>query len=130
LEEFYRLYHTGKAREIQPGLWRVTLANGELFKYKGNPEWVTPNFPAELKTEFEEINALRRAAKGERTLLGEAEQNGQVLRIYEVRYTLSSGKVVTVMEMVSPDGSLAGMGGGMGGSGGGVGGGFPGTSVP
>jgi hypothetical protein len=128
LEEFYRLHRAGKAQEIQPGLWQVTLANGELFKYKGNPEWVTSDSPAELKTEFEEINALRRAAQGERTLLGEAEHNGRTLRMYKVRYTLSSGKVVTVLEMASPDGSLAGMGGS---GGGGIGGGgFPGTSVP
>jgi hypothetical protein len=114
LEEFYRLYHEGKAREIQPGLWQATLANGAVFNYRGNPEWPTPDFAAQ-KSEFEEVSALRNAGKGERTFRQETELNGQTLRVYEVRYTLSSGKVVTVTEMVNPDGSLAGMGGGFGG---------------
>jgi hypothetical protein len=115
LEEFYRLYREGKAQEIQPGLWQVTLANGAVFNYNGNPKWGTPEFAAAQKKQLEEINALRTAGKGERTLLGEAERNGQTLRIYEVRYTLSSGEAVTVTEMMNLDGSAGGMGGGFGG---------------
>ncbi len=114
LEEFQRLYREGKARQIEPGLWQVTLANGKLFNYQGNPEWSTPGF-AEQKKEMEEVSALRNASKGERTFLRDMEMNGQTLRVYEVRYALSSGKVVTVTEMVNPDGSLAGMGGGFSG---------------
>jgi hypothetical protein len=117
-EEFYRLYREGKAREIQPGLWQVTLANGKLFNYQGNPEWATDM--ARQKSEFEEIIALQKAGKGERTLLRETEQNGRKARVYEVRYTLSSGKVVTVTETVNPDSNPAGMGGGFGGFGGGT----------
>ncbi len=114
LEEFYQLYRAGKAQEIQPGVWQATLANGEVFNYKGNPEWPGPDFAAQKK-ELEEINTLRSAGKGERTFLREMELGGQMLRVYEVRYTLSSGKVVTVQELMNPDGSLAGMGGGFGG---------------
>ncbi len=115
LEEFQRLYREGKARQIEPGLWQVTLANGKLFNYRGNPQWPTPDFAAEQKKDLEEASALRNAGQGERTPRGQMELNGQTLRIYEVRYTLSSGRVVTVMEMVNPDGSLAGMGGGFSG---------------
>lgn len=121
LEEFYRLYREGKARQIEPGLWQVTLASGEIFKYRGSPEWPAPDFAAQ-KAELAEISALRSAGKGERTFLREMEQKGQTLRVYQVCYTLSSGKRMIVTEVVNPDGSLAGMGAG--------GGGFGGTFVP
>jgi hypothetical protein len=39
LEEFGRLYREGKARQVKPGVWVVTLSNGEEFAYSGrNPE--------------------------------------------------------------------------------------------
>jgi hypothetical protein len=41
LEEFGRLYRQGKAEEIKPGVWTVTLSNGEEFAYSGrHPELV------------------------------------------------------------------------------------------
>ena len=103
LEEFRRLYREGKAKEIQPGLWQVTLSNGELFNYRGDPQQVTAEFtPKEeeqMREEFEEINALQRAGKGERTFLREeTQQNGAKVRVYEARYTLASGKIVTRTE--------------------------------
>lgn len=119
LAEFRRLYHEGKAREIQPGVWQVTLSNGQLFNYRGDPERMTAEFTdqdkEQMKKEFDEINALRRAGKGERTFLQETELDGKTVRVYEVRYTLSSGKTATLTELVNPDGSLAGMGGGFSG---------------
>ena len=102
LAEFRRLYQEGKAKEIQPGVWRVTLSNGQLFNYKGDPERVTAEFTPEekerMKQEFDEINALQKAGQCERTLIEETEQNGVKTRVYEVRYTLSGGKVVTRIE--------------------------------
>jgi hypothetical protein len=102
LAEFRQLYREGKAKQIQPGVWQVALADGELSNYKGDPERVTAEFTPEekeqMKQEFDEINALQKAGKGERTLLEETEQNGVKTRVYEVRYTLSSGKIVTRTE--------------------------------
>jgi hypothetical protein len=102
LAEFRRLYREGKAKEIRPGLWQVTRANGELFNYRGDPQRVTAEFTPEekeqMKKEFDEITALQKAGKGERKLLEETEQNGVKMRVYEVRYTLSSGKIVTLTE--------------------------------
>ena len=41
IQEFGRLYREGKAKETKPGVWVVTLSNGEEFAYSGNnPEWV------------------------------------------------------------------------------------------
>ncbi len=41
LEEFGKLYREGKAREVKPGVWVVTLSNGEEFAFAGrNPELV------------------------------------------------------------------------------------------
>jgi hypothetical protein len=117
LAEFRQLYSEGKAREIEPGTWQVTLANGELFNYKGDPERMTAEFTdqdkEQMKKEFDEINALRSAGKGDRTFLRETALQGMTVRVYEVHYTLSSGKTVTVEEVVTPDGSLVGMGGGL-----------------
>ena len=102
LEEFRQLYREGKAKEVRPGVWQVTLSNGQLFTYKGDPERVTAEFTPEekeqMKQEFDEINALREAGQCERKLLEETEQNGMKMRVYEVHYTLSSGKVVTRIE--------------------------------
>lgn len=115
LAEFRQLYGQGKAKEIEPGTWQVTLANGELFNYKGDPERMTAEFTTEdkeqMKNKFDEINALRSAGKCDRTFLRETELQGMTVRVYEVHYTLSSGKTVTVEEIVAPDGSLVGMGG-------------------
>ncbi len=75
LAEFRQLYREGKAREIEPGTWQVTLANGELFNYKGDPERMTAEFTdqdkEQMKKEFDEINALQSAGKGDRTFLRE-----------------------------------------------------------
>jgi hypothetical protein len=112
LEEFRRLYREGKAKEIEPGVWQVTLANGETFNYAGDPERTTAAFSDEEKTrmqqEFEEIRELQKAGKGERTLLRETEENGVKIRLYQVRYTLFSGKVVTLTEGRSTQGGWSG----------------------
>jgi hypothetical protein len=112
LAEFRRLYREGKAKEIQSGVWQVTLSNGELFSYAGDPERVTAVFTPEekerMKKEYEEIAALQKAGKGERTLIKETEENGVKTRLYEVRYTLSTGKVVTLTEGTTSAGSAGG----------------------
>ena len=102
LEEFLQLYRAGEATEVKPGMWQATLANGEEFAYAGDPEHATLKFTeqekAELKKQADEINELRQAGKGERTFLQEVENNGVRLRLYNVRYTLSDGRVVTICE--------------------------------
>ena len=103
-EEFLQLYREGKATEVQPGVWKATLASGEEFAYGGNPEngargvEFTEEEKAQLKQQSDEINELRKAGKGERTLLKETEDNGVRIRLYNVRYTLSDGRVVTICE--------------------------------
>lgn len=109
LEEFAQLYREGKAKEIKPGVWQARLSNGELFNYGGDPERVAPQFsPQEkeqLKKQFDEMNELRKAGKCERTFLKEVERDGVKTRLYEVRYTLSDGKVVTLTEGTNADGN-------------------------
>jgi hypothetical protein len=47
---------------------------------------------------YEEINQLKKAGKCEKTFVKEWVENGIVFQLYEVRYTLASGEVVTVNE--------------------------------
>ena len=81
LAEFRQLYHEGKAQEIQPGVWQVTLANGKLFNYQGDPGRATAEFtPQEkerMKKEFE-LNALQRPAQGES---GQVDDGGPSLKV-------------------------------------------------
>lgn len=53
---------------------------------------------AQLKQQSDEIHELAKAGKGERTFWKEVEENGMHIRLYQVRYTLSDGQVVTVCE--------------------------------
>jgi hypothetical protein len=102
LEEFLRLYREGKAIEVKPGVWQATLSNGEEFAYSGDAEHATLDFTeqekAQLKQQSDEINELRKAGKGERTLWKEVEYSGLRVRLYHVRYTLANGQVVTLCE--------------------------------
>ncbi len=120
-EEFLQLYREGKAKEIRPGVWQATLSNGERFNFGGDPEHTTTEFTAQekeqWKKQFDEVNELRKAGKGERTFLQEIERDGMKIRLYDVRYTLSDGQVVTFREGVGADD-----GGGFGGGGFGDGG--------
>lgn len=52
----------------------------------------------EAKKEYDEISALRKAGKYEKTLKKEWVKNGTKIRLYKVRYTLSNGKVITMNE--------------------------------
>ena len=81
LAEFRQLYREGKAQEIQPGVWQVTLSNGQLVNYKGDPERATAEFtPQEkeqMKKEFE-LNARQRPAQGEG---GQVDEGGPALNV-------------------------------------------------
>jgi len=59
-----------------------------------------PNFTEEdaqkAEQEFDEIDELRKAGKYERTFIKEVEKNGVKIRLYEDRFTLSNGKVITM----------------------------------
>ena len=102
LEEFGELYREGKAEEVEPGVWVVTLSDGEKFSFaSNNPEWVgLPGAEKEklLKKQFDEIEELRKAGKFEKTYKPEHdfEVDGVKHRYFEARYTLSNGKVVTI----------------------------------
>ena len=100
IQEFGKLYREGKAKEVKSGVWVVTLSNGEEFAYSGdNPEWagLSPGEKSKLlKTQSDEIQQLREAGEYERTFIKETEENGVKIRLYEDRFTLSSGKVVTM----------------------------------
>ena len=49
--------------------------------------------------EVKEINELKKAGKFEKVLVEERIENGMKFSLYEVNYTLSSGKVITVNEI-------------------------------
>lgn len=102
-EEFRKLYKEGKAEEIEPGVWVVTLSNGEEFAYAGrNPESAgllfadTENAKQRLEGLFDEIHELRKAGKYDRTFIKEVEKDGVKVVYYEDRFTLSNGRVVTM----------------------------------
>ncbi len=100
VREFGKLYREGKAKKLETGGWVVTLSNGEEFAYGGsNPEWQGLSLEEKnklLKAQNEEIKKLREAGNFERTFIKEIEENGVKIRLYEDRFTLSSGKVVTM----------------------------------
>ena len=111
LEEFRQLYLAGKAEEVEPGVWVATLADGTKFGFGGSDPAraglgveFTEEEKVQLKKQSDEINELRRAGKGERTFLKEIEDNGMKIRLYEVRYTLSDGRVVTITEGTDAEG--------------------------
>lgn len=98
-QEFYELYKQGKAEEAEPGVWEVTLSNGERFAYSGDPDQLglTEAERKEfLKKQFDEIDELRKAGKYERTFIEEIEKDGVKIRLYRDSFTLSNGKVVTL----------------------------------
>jgi hypothetical protein len=99
LREFYELYKQGKAKEVEPGVWVATLSNGKGFGYGGDPEMLGLSEAEQkelLKKQFDEIHELRKAGKHERTFIKEVEKNGVKIRLYEDRFTLSNGKVITM----------------------------------
>jgi len=99
IEEFVKLYKEGKAKEVEPGVWVVTLSNGEEFAFAGNPEHAAlPDSEKKelFRKQFDEINELRKASKYERTFIKEIEKDGVKIRLYQDRFTLSNGKVVTL----------------------------------
>ncbi len=100
-EEFYKLYKEGKAKEVKPGVWVVTLSNGVKFAYGGDPE-VLGFSDAErkelLKKQFDEINELRKAGRFEKIYKPEHDfdVNGVKHRYFIALYTLSNGKVARI----------------------------------
>lgn len=104
LEEFKQLYQEGKAEQVKPGVWVVTLSDGEKFAYGGDPERIGVEFTEEekeqLKKQFDEINELRKAGQFEKTYKPENDfvVDGVKYRYFEARYTLSDGRVVTLGE--------------------------------
>ena len=98
-QEFYQLYKEGKAEEIKPGIWVAILSDGEAFGFGGDPENLGLSDAERkdaLKKQFDEIEELRKAGKYERTFIKEVEKNGVKIRLYEDRFTLSNGKVITM----------------------------------
>ena len=99
-QEFYELYKQGKAEEVEPGVWVVTLSNGEKFAYGGGDPEMLGLSEAErieiLKKQFDEIEELKKAGKFERIFIKEIEKDGVKIRLYRDGFTLSNGKVVTL----------------------------------
>jgi len=97
-QEFYELYKQGKAEEVEPGVWVVTLSNGEKFAYGGGDPEMLGLSEAErieiLKKQFDEIEELKKAGKFERTFIKEIEKDGVKIRLYRDSFTLSNGKVI------------------------------------
>lgn len=100
-QEFYQLYKEGKAEEIKPGVWAVTLSNGERFAFGGDPESLGLSGierEEQLKEQFDEIHELQKAGKFEKTYMPEHdfEIDGVKHRFFQTRYVLSDGTVKTV----------------------------------
>ena len=76
----------------------VTLSNGKKIHFGGaDPEFMALTDVEKnklLKKQFDEINELRKAGKFERTFIEEIEVDGVKHRLYEDRFTLSSGQVI------------------------------------
>ena len=101
LEEFAALYREGKAEEIKPGIWMVTLSDGEKFTYGGDPDALGLSDDERiglLKRQFDEIHELRKAGKFEKTYKPEHDflVDGVEYRYFEARYVLSDGTVETI----------------------------------
>ncbi|MHC4740923.1 MAG: hypothetical protein ACYS8Z_03365 [Planctomycetota bacterium] len=101
LEEFGKLYREGKAEEIRPGIWMVTLSDGEKFAYGGDPDalGLSDDERTELlKRQFDEIQELKKAGKLEKTYKPEHDfvVDGVKYRYFEARYVLSDGTVKTI----------------------------------
>lgn len=97
--EFYELYKQGKVEEIEPGRWVATLSDGSRFGTNIDPEMLglsDADRKELLQQQFDEINELREAGKYERTFIKEVEKNGVKIRLYEDRFTLSNGKIITM----------------------------------
>jgi hypothetical protein len=100
-EEFYKLYKEGKAKEVKPSVWVVTLSNGDKFAYGGDPELLGLSEAEQkeaLKKQFDEIHELKKAGKFEKTYKPEHDYviDGIKYRYFEARYTLSDGTVKTL----------------------------------
>jgi hypothetical protein len=97
-EEIRKLCAEGKAEEVEPGVWMVTLSNGKKIHFGGaDPEFMALTQVEKnklLKKQFDEINELRKASKFERTFIKEIEIDGVMHRIYRDSFTLSDGKVI------------------------------------
>ena len=97
--EFYQLYKQGKAKEVNPGIWKATLSNGEEFGYGGDPEQLglsDVERKEQLKKQFDEINELKKAGQYEKAYKPEHDYviDGIKYRYFEATYTLSDGRVV------------------------------------
>ncbi|MGD8883109.1 MAG: hypothetical protein PVI82_14530 [Desulfobacterales bacterium] len=97
-EEIRKLCAEGKAEEVEPGVWMVTLSNGKKIHFGGaDPEFMALTDVEKnklLKKQFDEINELRKAGKFERTFIKEIEIDGVMRNLYEDSFTLSNGKVI------------------------------------
>lgn len=60
----------------------------------------------EAKREYDEISKLRDADNYEKALKKEWVENGIKLRLYQVSYTLSNGKVITMRECDASSASI------------------------
>jgi len=101
LREFKQLYEQGKAEQIRPGVWHVTLSDGDGFNFGGDPNKLLlsdADKQESVKKQFDEIHALQKAGKFEKTYKPEHdfEVDGVKYRYFEAAYTLSDGRVVTM----------------------------------
>lgn len=99
-KEMLQLIKEGKAEEVNPGIYKGVLSNGEevIYDTLGIPIEIlqSENRKEKIKELTEEIQKLKKAGDFERTFLDEVENNGIKIRIYKHRYTLSNGSVITL----------------------------------
>ena len=92
LEHAKKMIEEGKAEEIRPGVYRVTLPDGEVVEMGTTTSGSLDDMPPEVKAILEEVEKLRKAGDFEDTLIDEyTEDDGTKVSVYEEVYTLSNG---------------------------------------
>jgi len=92
LEYAKKMIEKGEAEEIRPGVYRVTLPDGEVVEMGTTTSGSLDDMPPEVKAILEEVEKLREAGDFEDTLIDEyTEEDGTKVSIYEELYTLSNG---------------------------------------
>jgi hypothetical protein len=92
--EARQLVSEGKAEEIRPGVFRVTLSDGKVVELGGKAAGTMDHMPPELKAMLEEMEALRQAGNFEETLVREwTENDGTKVSVYKETFTLADGTI-------------------------------------
>jgi hypothetical protein len=92
LEYAKKVIEKGEAEEIRPGIYRVTLPDGEVVELGTTTSGSLDDMPPKMRAILEEVEKLREAGDFKDTLIDEyTKDDGTKVSIYEEVYTLSNG---------------------------------------